>query len=570
MTNANLHSCTLRGYTGIKGLAVYENLIFNHTHEPPYSPIISPHLKEFTAIDIEEQLATERAKMDAIALRNMYSCPLLYQKYCPTNNLEKLFFEWFEQLRVESICPESMKGSKYNLLIRFQQWTYHFFHSGLLEQQLMLLIFTVGQMVWARINNQTIVELVEGILEETRAGISPLIGKPIAEMKKNCKTQENYAQISRELIDILTVLIQKENAFEDSDNRNKSAKQQDINRWLAFSTEQERQLYNDTIEYTHTNAKNTPTLKSIEYPIFTTEFDTITPINQLVRHKLLLKLQQEQRQQKSTRINTNPNWLTKQLSQAFLSPQNQLHQHHPAGYIDATKLVPIVLSNQQEKSFFDYQLSPHSQGQLTLLIDCSGSMKTHIPWILDWISLLIPCAEKANIKTEILGFTTGTWNGGRATKKWQQQGTPEEPGRLNEISHIIFKEHHHSWRQTQLNLMGLLKADLFKEGIDGEAILWASSRIQKKIQANTAHKNALLVLSDGHPMDSETMLRNRPTFLSDHLNSVLSILQKSPIDIIGVGLNEELPPTFQKQVKFTTEQALTPQTLFPLIKYLSG
>ena len=189
--NAPLHHSTLRGYTGIKGLAIYENLLFNHQNNPPYHPIIAPHLKEFSVDDPNLQNTIIRAKADALALRQLHSCAIIHQHHCPTQNLQKLLFEWFEQLRVEADCSDHLIGTKNNLLIRFQQWSFYFFHSGMLEQQLMLLIFTVGQMLWARLNNQVVVEMVDGVLEETRAGISPLVGKPIAEMKKfRCSTDK--------------------------------------------------------------------------------------------------------------------------------------------------------------------------------------------------------------------------------------------------------------------------------------------------------------------------------------------------------------------------------------------
>lgn len=144
--------------------------------------------------------------------------------------------------------------------------------------------------------------------------------------------------------------------------------------------------------------------------------------------------------------------------------------------------------------------------------------------------------ELAGVRSEILGFTTAAWNGGRAVRDWRRAGRPPHPGRLNEVSHLVFKGADTPYRRARPAIAGLLKPDLFREGVDGEAVSWACERMQ----AHPERRRLLVVLSDGSPMDSATALANDAFYLDNHLAEVVrqqELAGTSEIYGVGVGLD---------------------------------
>ena len=140
-------------------------------------------------------------------------------------------------------------------------------------------------------------------------------------------------------------------------------------------------------------------------------------------------------------------------------------------------------------------------------------MKEHIESVAVMVDVLVRALEQAGVASEVLGFTTDAWNGGRAQRDWLRAGRPAHPGRLNEACHLVFKDADTSWRRARTVMAALLKADLFREGIDGEAVDWAMHRLDKP-QRRAA---PLIVVSDGSPMDSATNLANDAHYLDHHL-----------------------------------------------------
>src|SRR6185312_4021054 len=129
---------------------------------------------------------------------------------------------------------------------------------------------------------------------------------------------------------------------------------------------------------------------------------------------------------------------------------------------------------------------------VTFLVDCSGSMKQHAEGLAAFLDVLVRALERIEVPCEVLGYTTGAWNGGRALKDWRRSGTPENPGRLNELSHLVFKDAATPWRTGRPGLAAMLKSTLYREGIDGEAVRWALSRLETQGQ----ERRILVVISD--------------------------------------------------------------------------
>lgn len=153
------------------------------------------------------------------------------------------------------------------------------------------------------------------------------------------------------------------------------------------------------------------------------------------------------------------------------------------------------------------------------------------------IDVLVRALELAGAATEVLGFTTGAWNGGRALREWRRAGRPRHPGRLNEVTHLVLKDADSPWRRSRGGIAALLKNDLFREGVDGEAVAWACERMAVRSE----HTRLLVVVSDGSPMDSATHLVNDADYLDQHLRAVVAREEsRGSARILGLGVGLDL------------------------------
>ena len=167
--------------------------------------------------------------------------------------------------------------------------------------------------------------------------------------------------------------------------------------------------------------------------------------------------------------------------------------------------------------------------------------------------------------TEVLGFTTGAWNGGKAARDWKRSRSPRRPGRLNEVNHLIFKDADTGWRKARPGIAALLKTTLYREGIDGEAVQWAARRLADR----TEERRILIVLSDGSPADGATALANDEHYLQQHLATVVRELEDSgAINVFGVGLGLDMSPYFSRSLILDTERLGKPEGVRELIGLL--
>ena len=181
-------------------------------------------------------------------------------------------------------------------------------------------------------------------------------------------------------------------------------------------------------------------------------------------------------------------------------------------------------------------------------------MKQHIETVAVLVDLLTRALEQIGVPTEVLGFTTSAWNGGRAQRDWVLAGRPAQPGRLNEICHLIFKAANTPWRRSRASIAALLKGELFREGIDGEAVEWALRRLALASNNEASEpqdfdaqaRRLLLVFSDGSPMDSATKLANDAHYLDHHLRGVVAAHEQRGAEIIGLGVGLDLSPYYSR------------------------
>jgi cobaltochelatase CobT len=191
---------------------------------------------------------------------------------------------------------------------------------------------------------------------------------------------------------------------------------------------------------------------------------------------------------------------------------------------------------------------------VTLLIDNSGSMRGRPITIAALCAdILSRTLERCSVKVEILGFTTKNWKGGKSREEWNKNNKPKNPGRLNDLRHIIYKSADIQWRQSKENLGLMLKEGLLKENIDGEAIAWAYTRLKKRKE----ERKILMIISVGAPVDDSTLSVNSGDLLEKHLKKIVKYIEnKNDIEILAIGIGHDVSRYYKKAIKITDVQEL--------------
>jgi len=212
----------------------------------------------------------------------------------------------------------------------------------------------------------------------------------------------------------------------------------------------------------------------------------------------------------------------------------------------ANPLTPLSFKIEEETDFRDTVV--------TLLIDNSGSMRGR-PITIAAMSadILARTLERCGVKVEILGFTTRAWKGGSAREKWIEDEKPKSPGRLNDLRHIVYKAADQPWRRSRRNLGLMLREGILKENIDGEALIWAHSRLI----ARTEERRILMVISDGAPVDDSTLSVNSGSYLERHLKQVIEYLEKmSPVQVLAIGIGHDVTRYYRRAVTLVDAEQL--------------
>lgn len=497
-------------------------------------PLYAPHLNP--SLDTDD-FGSFRGMADGFGLRLANSHAKLHARLCPADPIERMVFELLEQFRCEALVPSGMKGVRRNLRHRFEAWSLAFHHAGGTDSARGLLLYTVAQVCRARITGEPVVEATEDLLEATRAGIGPLIGSALAGLKRERANQAAYAPHA-------LAIAQKVGAMLRSAEEESTDDEPDLDdAWAAFA------LLLDSGEEIDAGVATAVSGRSLVldgaadgYRVFTTAYDREVAAATLVRAELL-RDHRERLDQRIASLGVNIAHLARDLKALLAVPaRDGWDSGQEEGHIDGRRLAQLVASPTERRLFRTERNEARADCLMTILIDCSGSMKEHIESVAVLVDVLVRALEQAGVASEVLGFTTNAWNGGRAQRDWVRGGRPAHPGRLNEVCHMVFKDAATTWRRARPAIAALLCADLFREGIDGEALAWA----MRRADARDEERRLLLVLSDGSPMDSATNLANDAHYLDHHLKDQVARFEARGAEIYGVGVGLDLSPYYSR------------------------
>ncbi len=294
--------------------------------------------------------------------------------------------------------------------------------------------------------------------------------------------------------------------------------------------------------------------ESFDYKVFTESFDEVVEAQDLCDYEELDRLRAYLDSQLAGLAGVVTR-LANRLQRRLMAQQNRSWDFdQEEGLLDAARLARVVISPGHSLSYKVEQEQNFKDTVVTLLIDNSGSMRGR-PISIAAISadIMARTLERCGVKVEILGFTTRAWKGGQSRERWLADGKPQNPGRLNDLRHIIYKKADEPMRRARRNLGLMMREGLLKENIDGEALLWAHDRLL----ARPEDRRIMMVISDGAPVDDSTLSVNNAGYLETHLRKVIEWIEKqSPVQLVAIGIGHDVTRYYKRAVTIMDAEQL--------------
>jgi cobaltochelatase CobT len=291
-----------------------------------------------------------------------------------------------------------------------------------------------------------------------------------------------------------------------------------------------------------------------DYKVWTERFDEVVAATELCDAEELARLRGYLDQQ-LVHLQSAVSKLANRLQRRLMAQQSRSWDFdQEEGLLDAARLARVVVNPTQSLSYKIERDTEFRDTVVTLLIDNSGSMRGR-PISIAAISadILARTLERCGVKTEILGFTTRAWKGGQSRETWLSAGRPPQPGRLNDVRHIVYKRADEPWRRARTSLGLMMREGLLKENIDGEALLWAHARMM----ARPEERRILMVISDGAPVDDSTLSVNSGSYLERHLRQVIAWIEKrSPVELVAIGIGHDVTRYYSRAVTIMDAEQL--------------
>ncbi len=294
--------------------------------------------------------------------------------------------------------------------------------------------------------------------------------------------------------------------------------------------------------------------KTTDYKAYSMKFDETIDAAELCDSEELDRLRAYLDKQLS-HLSAVVSRLANRLQRRLMAQQNRSWEFDlEEGVLDPARLPRIIMDPTAALSFKREQDTKFRDTVVTLLIDNSGSMRGRpITVAATCADILARTLERCGVKVEILGFTTRAWKGGQAREHWLQNGKPANPGRLNDLRHIIYKAADAPWRRARKNLGLMMREGLLKENIDGEALDWA----HKRLLARSEQRKILMMISDGAPVDDSTLSVNPGNYLEKHLRFIIEEIEtRSPVELIAIGIGHDVTRYYRRAVTIVDAEEL--------------
>jgi cobaltochelatase CobT len=492
-----------------------------------------------------QQLALWRGRLDATALRLRYSDAQLLARESPMDASQQALFERFEQARVEALGVGVMRGVRANLIaLQASLGRRH-------EPQPLALL--AARFRWGA---PLPAETEQALRHDWRVGLSPPVAQHIEAMAGLLGDQAGFAARARALLELLgpqpDLAAMAEPGPEPQADRQRSHRAESAaaaaTAPLASSANDERAAEPLSQVNILRRVREEPRGQVVPqassgagmppYHVYTSQFDAVLAAPEIVSVERLAQLaRQLEAQQQGFKQNVS-RWAHR-LQRHLLARQMRAWQFDlEEGVLDCARLTRVVTDPAQPLSFKQELEADFPLTAVSVLVDNSGSMRgTPIAIAATCAVMLGAVLERCGIPSEILGYTTRRWRGGRARALWVKNGRSSNPGRVTDLLHIVYKRAEAPWRRSRRALAVMLEEDLLKENVDGEALLWAHERLLRRFE----QRRILMVVCDGAPLDDATLAANDPGYLERHLRSVIRHIEtRSPVELLSIGIGQDV------------------------------
>jgi cobaltochelatase CobT len=539
-----------------------------------------------------EDVAVLRGHADSMALKLACHDPAVHRRLAPQGPEARSLFDSVEQARVEAIGAKRMEGVASNLTAMLQD-RYHrgAKYEDITERADAPLEDAVALMVRERLTGESPPPAAKKLVDLWRAEIEAKAGSELDRLDGKIDDQRAFARIMRDVLAHLDMAeaadFESEESEESEEDQSEENKQQEGEESEEGSSREQAEMESseasaEELEDGMSEDSDAPSSelpdeadeadseeaseawrppssganerRGPDYRAYLTKYDEMIAAEELCDPEELTRLRGYLDKQVQNLQGVVAR-LANRLQRRLLAQQNRSWEFDlEEGMLDAARLPRVIIDPFQPLSFKQEKDTNFRDTVVTLLLDNSGSMRGRpITVAATCADILARTLERCGVKVEILGFTTRAWKGGLSREAWLQSGKPANPGRLNDLRHIIYKSADAPWRRARKNLGLMMREGLLKENIDGEALDWAHRRLVHRPE----QRRILMMISDGAPVDDSTLSVNPGNYLERHLRYVIEEIEtRSPVELIAIGIGHDVTRYYRRAVTIVDAEEL--------------
>jgi cobaltochelatase CobT len=518
-----------------------------------------------------------RAEADSLAVKKKFSNKTIFNKNLPNNPSCKSLYNIAEKIRYEILGGKMLIGIKKNISESYTQKINLTYKDQLKTKEDVSVTEAFELYMLKNFFKIELNSIAKKMLSFWEDDFNSSLDKHLDFLNDNLEDQENYNAKFSEILQNMDIFKSEDHEDKNDDENNENEQDNKSNNIDENKTDEneeknkqnesqmglegsfdinenqmdEKLIDDDLSKESSENVlqKTNAITAEQEYKVFTNHYDEVAKAETLEKMEEIIKLRKNLDQQ-LVGFQDLITKLANKLQRQLLAKQNRAWEFDlEEGLLDSSKLTRIIMDPYNSLSFKKEKDLDFKDTIVTLLIDNSGSMRGRPITIAALCAdILSRTLERCSVKVEILGFTTKNWKGGKSREEWNKNDKPKNPGRLNDLRHIIYKSADNHWRQSKNNIGLMLKEGLLKENIDGEAISWAFNRLKKRKE----ERKILMIISDGAPVDDSTLSVNSGDFLEKHLKKTVKFIEnKSDVEILAIGIGHDVSRYYDKAIKIT-------------------
>jgi len=576
-----------------KVMAHDPDLTISYSVDPSGTSGDTMRLPQISRRMTRDEVLLARGTADALALKHRYHNAQTHARYTPQGQMARDIYEAMETARCEAMGARDMPGTAGNIDAKIAAEATRLGYDQITAAADAPLATAAGYLVRHLATGRDLPKGAQNVMELWEGFIQDQAGGTLEDLSERLSDQAQFAKFTRQVIEDLgygdqlgddpdmadedqddqaeegseeqedpdsTGSDDQEQEDADADPEQSQEEQQDASQAQVSMDDMADQEMGEEAEIPDGEAPLEPPAPQPisdadpNYAVYHTDFDEEIRAEDLADPVELERLRAYLDQQLEP-LKGAVSRLANKLQRRLQAQQNRSWEFDlEEGTLDAGRLARVIANPTTPLSFKMEKDTEFRDTCVTLLLDNSGSMRGRP------ISIAAICAdvlartlERCSVKVEILGFTTRAWKGGQSREKWLAEGRPQQPGRLNDLRHIIYKSADSPWRRARPNLGLMMKEGLLKENIDGEALEWAHRRMGGRPEA----RKILMVISDGAPVDDSTLSVNPANYLEKHLRDVIAMVErKKMVELIAIGIGHDVTRYYERAVTITDVEQL--------------